>query len=118
MTYPAIICWALIVWSITASRGTLLMLLLASMPFVSLAVLPVSIGMSILPQSMFAVVLILKVFAPEVFPLSPKLVTGLRLRNLGYLAAFSTGRHCNDVDHAKVLSRTSRHRADAKRDWS
>jgi hypothetical protein len=89
MSYPALIFWLLIVWSFTASRETVLVLLLASMPFASLALLPTgSIGMSILPQSMFAVVLNLKVLVPQFLPLSPKLLTALQLRNLGCLALF------------------------------
>jgi hypothetical protein len=89
MNYPALIFWLLIAWSVTASRGTLLVLLLASIPFASLALLPPAfLGMSILPQQMFAVVLILKVVTPELMPLSPKLLTALRLRHLGCLALF------------------------------
>ena len=90
MNFPALIFWALIVWSFTASRGTALVLLLASMPFASLALLPPGAvgGMSILPQSAFAVVLILKVLSPQVLPLSQKLLTALRFRHLGYLALF------------------------------
>ena len=70
MNYPALVFWVLIVWSVTARSGTVLALLLASIPFAILALLPVTItsGMSILPQSMFAVVLILKVVAPQVLP--------------------------------------------------
>ncbi len=51
-----------------AGRTTLLVLMVASMPFASLALLPPesAAGMSILPQSMFVVILILKVLAPEV----------------------------------------------------
>ena len=37
MNYPAVAFWALIAWSVTASRCTLLTLLLASMPFAGLA---------------------------------------------------------------------------------
>ena len=89
MNYPALFFWLLIAWSVTASPGTLLVLLVASMPFASLALLPPAmIHMSILPQSMFAVVLILKVLAPQLMPLSPKLLTALRLRHLGFLALF------------------------------
>jgi hypothetical protein len=89
MNYPALIFWLLIAWSVTASRSTLLILLLASIPFASLALVPPAIaGMSILPQSMFAVVLILKVVAPQLMPLSPKLLTALQLRHLGFLALF------------------------------
>ena len=89
MNIPVLVFWALIAWSFTASRSTVLVLLLASTPFVSLALLPAGmIGMSILPQSMFAVVLILKVLAPQVMPLSSKLWTALQLRHLGYLALF------------------------------
>jgi hypothetical protein len=89
MNYAALFFWLLIAWSVTASRATLLGLLLASMPFASLALLPTAlVGMSILPQSMFAVVLILKVITPQLMPLSPKLLTALRLRYLGYLALF------------------------------
>ena len=89
MNYPALIFWILIAWSVTASRDTLLVLMIASMPFASLALVPPEItGMSILPQSMFAVVLILKVVAPQLMPLSAKLMNALRFRNLGFLALF------------------------------
>jgi hypothetical protein len=90
MSYPALIFWALIAWSVTTRPSTLLVLLLASIPFASLAMLPSAMtgGLSILPQSLFAVVLILKVVVPQAMPLSPKLLTALRLRNLGYLALF------------------------------
>jgi hypothetical protein len=90
MSYPVVIFWALIAWSVTTRPSTLLVLLLASMPFASLAMLPPEItgGLSILPQSLFAVILILKVVVPQVMPLSPKLLTALQLRNLGYLALF------------------------------
>jgi hypothetical protein len=90
MNYPALVFLALIAWSITARPATLLILLLASMPFASLALLPTELvgGMSILPQSMFAAVLIGKVLAPQVMPLSSKLVAALQLRNLGFLFLF------------------------------
>ena len=89
MNVPVLIFWAVIAWSFTASNSTVLVLLLASTPFVSLALLPPgAIGMSLLPQSMFAVVLILKVLSPHVMPLSSKLWSALQLRNLGYLALF------------------------------
>jgi hypothetical protein len=89
MNYVVLLSWLLIAWSVTASRGTLLVLLLGSMPFASLALLPTSlVGMSILPQSMFAVVLILKVVTPQLVPLSPKLLSALQLRHLGFLALF------------------------------
>ena len=89
MNYPALTFWLLIAWSVTASRDTLLVLMIASTPFASLALVPPEItGMSILPQSMFAVVLILKVVAPQLMPLSAKLMNALRFRNLGFLALF------------------------------
>ena len=90
MNIPVLVFWALIAWSFTASSGTVLVLLLASVPFGSLALVPIEItgGMSILPQEMFAVVLILKVIAPQVIPLSSKLWTALQLRHLGFLALF------------------------------
>src|SRR5580700_479902 len=89
MNVPVLVFWAVIAWSFTASNSTVLVLLLASTPFVSLALLPPgAIGMSILPQSMFAVVLILKVLSPHVMPLSSKLWAALQLRHLGYLALF------------------------------
>jgi hypothetical protein len=89
MSYPALIFWVLIAWSVTANHRTVLLLLFASTPFLSLALLPPAmVGMSILPQSMFAVVLISKVLAPQLMPLSPKLLTALQLRHLGYLALF------------------------------
>ena len=37
---------------------------------------------------MFAVVLIAKVIVPQLMPLSPKLLSALRLRQLGFLALF------------------------------
>jgi hypothetical protein len=90
MDYPALIFWVLIALSVKASPGTLLMLLLASMPFASLSLLPPQFlaGMTILPQSMFAFVLVLKVVVPQLLVLSPTLVSALRLRHLGYLALF------------------------------
>jgi hypothetical protein len=89
MNYAALFFWFLVAWSVTARRGTLLVLLLASTPFASLALLPPEmIGMSILPQSMFAVILISKVIAPQLLPLSPKVLTALQLRHLGLLALF------------------------------
>ena len=51
MNYPALCFWLLIAWSVTASRGTVLVLLVASMPFASLALLPPEmVRISILPQ--------------------------------------------------------------------
>jgi len=90
MNYPALIFWVLIAWSTTASRGTVLALLLASIPFASLALLPTEMvgGISILPQSVVAVVLVFKVLGPKVLPPSPRLLTALRLQNLGFLALF------------------------------
>jgi hypothetical protein len=90
MNYAAIAFWVLIAWSTTASASAVLVLMLASIPFTSLALLPVSItgGLSILPQSVFAVVLIAKVLGPQVLPLSARLMTALRLQHLGFLALF------------------------------
>jgi hypothetical protein len=90
MTYPAFAFWALVVWSVFAPPTTVLILLLGSMPFASLALVPPEYvgGMSILPQSMFAGVLIVKVLLPHVLTLSPKLMGVLRLRELGCLALF------------------------------
>ena len=89
MNYPALCFWVLIAWSVTASPGTLLVLLFASIPFASLALVPPELaGMSILPQSMFSVVLVLKVLAPQLIPLSPKILTALRLQHLGFLVLF------------------------------
>ena len=90
MNAPALIFWALIAWSVTARPRVVLVLLLASMNFPALALLPTDLtfSMSILPQFMFAVVLILKVVAPEAITLSPKLIYALQLRHLGYLALF------------------------------
>jgi hypothetical protein len=89
MNVPVLVFWAVIAWSFTASNSTVLVLLLASTPFVSLALLPPgAIGMSLLPQSMFAVVLILKVLSPHAMPLSSKLWEALQLRHLGFLALF------------------------------
>lgn len=90
MNYPALAFWALIALSLTARPSIVLVLLLSSMPFASLALLPpeVAAGMSILPQMMFGVILILKVLIPQVFPLSPALLSILRFRRLGYLVGF------------------------------
>ena len=90
MNVPALIFWLVIVCSFWARPGTVLVLLLASIPFASLSLLPPEItgGMSLLPQMMFAVVLILKVVAPHVVTLSPKFINALQLRRLGYLALF------------------------------
>jgi hypothetical protein len=44
--------------------------------------------MTLLPQMMFAVVLILKVVAPHAVTLSPKFLNAMQLRSLGYLALF------------------------------
>jgi hypothetical protein len=90
MNYVALSFWVLIAWSTTATAQTVLVLLLASIPFASLALLPVEItgGLSFFPQSVFAVVLILKVLVPQMLPPSPRLVTLLHLRHLGFLALF------------------------------
>ena len=90
MNVPALIFWLVIVCSFWARPGTVLMLLLASIPFASLSLLPPEIigGMSLLPQMMFAVVLIFKVVVPHVVTLTPKFVNALQLRRLGYLALF------------------------------
>jgi hypothetical protein len=90
MNYPSLVCWVLIAWSTTCSAQTVLVLLLASIPFAGLAMLPVALtgGLSILPQSLFAVVLILKVLCPQLLPVSPKLVAALRFQHLGFLALF------------------------------
>jgi hypothetical protein len=90
MSFPVVIAWAIIAWSVRARHRTLLVLLLASINFSSLALLPtvVTFGMSLLPQLMFATVLICKVLAPEVIRISPKFVNALQLRNLGILALF------------------------------
>jgi hypothetical protein len=90
MSYPAVIFWVIIAWSVTARPHALLVLLLASINFSSLAIVPtqMTFGMSLLPQLMFAVVLICKMLIPEIIPLSANLLTALRLRNLGVLALF------------------------------
>lgn len=90
MNYPALVFWVVIAGSAMMRPSTILVLLLASVPFASLALLPPDMigGLSILPQEMFAVVLMLKVLAPEVMAFSPKLLNALRLRNLGCLALF------------------------------
>ena len=88
------------------------------MPFASLALVPPEmVGMSILPQSMFAVVLILKVLAPQLMPLSPKLLTALRLQTSGVFGPLFAGRHCCDDDHAKAFRRGNCHIADARICW-
>jgi hypothetical protein len=90
MNFPALIFWLVIVCSFWARPRTVLVLLLASVPFASLSLLPTAItgGMTLLPQMMFAVVLILKVVAPHAVTLSPKFLNALQLRSLGYLALF------------------------------
>ena len=90
MNVPALIFWLLIVCSFWAAPGAVLVLLLASIPFASLSLLPPEImgGMTLLPQMMFAVVLILKVVAPHAVTLSPKFISALQLRNLGCLILF------------------------------
>jgi|SRR5579862_2216849 len=90
MNYPSLVCWAFIAWSSTCRAQTVLVLLLASIPFAGLAMLPVALtgGLSILPQSLFAVVLILKVLCPQLLPLSSRLAVALRLQHLGFLALF------------------------------
>ena len=90
MNVPALIFWLVVVCSFWARPGTVLVLLLASIPFASLSLLPPEItgGMTLLPQMMFAVVLILKVVGPHVVTLSPQFISALQLRNLGYLALF------------------------------
>jgi hypothetical protein len=92
MDYPALIFWALIAWTIVASTRAVLILLISSMPFAGLALLPPEVagGVSILPQSMFAVVLVLKVLAQQVRTRSPKVFTVLQLRNMGFLVLFLT----------------------------
>ena len=91
MNFPALIFWLVIVCSFWARPGTVLVLLLASVPFASLSLLPLEITgwMTLLPQMMFAVVLILKVVAPHAVTLSPKFFNALQLRRLGYLVLFS-----------------------------
>ena len=90
MNFPALIFWLVILCSFWARPGTVLVLLLASLPFASLSLLPIEItgGMTLLPQMMFAVVLILKVVSPHAMTLSPKFLSTLQLRSLGYLTIF------------------------------
>jgi hypothetical protein len=90
MNYAALICWALIAWSLAARPGTVMILLLGSMPFASLALVPPDalFGMSILPQSVFAVILIAKVLVPEAISPSPKLLIAFWPQYLGFLALF------------------------------
>jgi hypothetical protein len=89
MTWPALVFWSLIVGAFWARPSTVLMLLLGSIPFASLTLIPLSLtGMTVLPRLMFAVVLILKVLGPHVVSMSAKLTTALRLRHLGFLALY------------------------------
>ena len=90
MNFPALVFWLVIVCSFWARPGTVLVLLLATVPFASLSLLPIEItgGITLLPQMMFAVVLILKVVSPHALTLSPKLLGALQLRSLGYLTLF------------------------------
>jgi hypothetical protein len=90
MNFPALIFWLVIICSFWTRPGTVLLLLLASLPFDSLSLLPPEIigGMTLLPQMMFAIVLILKVVSPHAVTLSPKFFNALKLRGLGYLILF------------------------------
>jgi hypothetical protein len=90
MNYAAIIFWILIAWSTTVKPGTVLVLLLSSIPFGGLALVPIEItgGLTILPQSMFAVVLVAKVLVPLVWTESPKLSHAFHFDRLGVLVAF------------------------------
>jgi hypothetical protein len=90
MNYPALLFWLLLLWSVTASPSTLLVLLFSSMSFASLALVPPDMlgEASILPQQMFAVVLVLKIIVPKLMPPSPDLTDTLQLRNLGFLGLF------------------------------
>ena len=92
MNYPALFFWVLLLWSITASDSALLVLLFVSMPFASLALVPPDMvgGMSILPQLLFAAILIAKVIIPKLMPPSPQLTNALQLRNQGFLVLFLT----------------------------
>lgn len=90
MTYASFIFWIVLVLSLLSSSGTVLMLLLASLSFGSLSVVPPEVtgGVTILPQAMFSIVLILKGLAGPIVSLSPELFTAARLRNLGFLLLF------------------------------
>jgi hypothetical protein len=90
MTYPAVIFWPLFVWSLYSSPATVLTLLLSSLSFGSLAVVPPEVtgGVTLLPASMFAIALFLKVMGGPLVSLSPSLFAIARLRTLGYLLAF------------------------------
>ena len=90
MNFPALIFWLVIVCSFWGRPGTVLVLLLATVPFASLSLLPIEItgGVTLLPQMMFAIILILKVVSPHAVTLSPKFLSALQLRSQGYLALF------------------------------
>ena len=114
MNFPALIFWLVIICSFWTRPGTVLLLLLASLPFVSLSLLPPEImgGMSILPQMMFAIVLVLKVLSPHAMTLSLKILDALQF-GTWISGLFLVGGRCSDVDHAEALSRTDRHIPDA-----
>jgi hypothetical protein len=90
MIYPTLLFWALVPFCVMAPAGAVLVILLASIPFAGFAVIPINLvgGLAILPQSIFATMLVLKVVASRLTPLSSSLVTALQLRNLGFLALF------------------------------
>jgi hypothetical protein len=90
MNYPALIFWVLITSTIMASPETVLIMLVASIPFASIALLPPEIvgGLTLLPQSVFVVVLLVKVLSQQVTVGPARIFSALHLDNLGYLALF------------------------------
>jgi hypothetical protein len=90
MTYASFIFWIVFVLSLFSSPATVLTLVLASLSFGSLSVVPPEVtgGVTILPQAMFSIVLILKGLAGPIVSLSPELFSAARLRNLGFLLLF------------------------------
>ena len=120
MNVPALIFWLVIVCSFWARPGTVLVLLLASIPFASLSLLPPEIigGMSLLPQMMFAVVLIFKVVAPHVGDAISKVRQRFAIAEAGIFGPILVGGHSGYIDHAEALSRTGHRIPDANiRGW-
>ena len=105
MNVPALIFWLVIVCSFWARPGTVLVLLLASIPFASLSLLPPEIigGMSLLPQMMFAVVLILKVVVSSRRDANSKVHQRFAVAEAGISRPILVDGDSCDIDHAEAL---------------
>ncbi len=89
MTYPGIIFWLLLIWGTFSSGPVLLYLLMASMAFGTLAVVPPAItgGTTILPTAVCAAVLVGKLLLNR-SAVAWIVTATLRVRMLGLLALF------------------------------